>query len=255
VADYVTAANLALAKVGEAYRILDPLEDSHPARIIAPVFAAVRRAVLRKGKFNFSMTRAELAAQAASDPGYRSPYPYANRFPVPADFVRLVELLGPPECVETYKYESKAVLADTVGPVFVRYVRDVPEIGDWDDLFVEAFAARLGFEICDVLTGDRARRGDCWNEFQKLTKDAASSDAKEDPPIEAYDSSWVTARPGASERYPQRVALKPGRRPRSRPASTAASSRRGCTAASTRRSMPSRPPRCSISCRRSKGRR
>jgi hypothetical protein len=68
VADYVTVANLALDKVGEPYRIADPFEDSHPARTIAPVFASMRRAVLRKGKFNFSLTRAELAAQAPTDP-------------------------------------------------------------------------------------------------------------------------------------------------------------------------------------------
>jgi hypothetical protein len=194
VADYVTAANLALAKVGEPYRIVDPLEDTLPARTLAAAWDTVRRATLRRGKFNFSLTRTDLAAQSPSDPGYQSPYPFANRFPVPVDFVRLVEVLDPASAVETYKFESQAVLADTVGPVFIRYVRDVIEIGDWDDLFVEAFAARLAFEIADVMTGDRGRRGDCWNEFVALTKHAAGVDAKEDPPIEPYDSSWVTAR-------------------------------------------------------------
>lgn len=194
--DFVTVANLALGKIGEAYRITDPLEDSHPARMIRGPWDAVRRAVLRKGKFNFSMTRAELSAQASTSPGFRTPYPFDNRFPVPGDFVRLVEVLGPPLTVEAYKYESHAILANTLGPVFIRYVRDVPEIGEWDDLFVETFAARLGYEIADPLSGDRGRKADCWSEYKSNVRDGAGVDAKEDPPEEPYDSSWVTARFG-----------------------------------------------------------
>jgi hypothetical protein len=100
VADYVTVANLALSKLGEDDQLRDPDQDSHAARSVLAVWAPVRRAVLRKGNFNFSMTRAELAAQAPTSLGYQSPYPFANRFPVPADFVRLVEILDPAEIRE-----------------------------------------------------------------------------------------------------------------------------------------------------------
>lgn len=193
-ADYVTVANLALSKLGEDDQLRDPDQDSHAARSVRAVWTPVRRAVLRKGNFNFAMARAELAAQAPTALGYRSPYPYTNRFPVPADFVRLVEVLDPAEIREHYNFERKAILANTDGPVFVRYVGDVEDVGDWDDLFVEAFAARLAYQIADRITGDRGRKADCWNEWRDAIGKAGGVDAKEDPPIDAYDSSWVTAR-------------------------------------------------------------
>jgi hypothetical protein len=144
------------------------------------------------------MTRAELSAQSSTSLGYRSPYPFANRFPVPTDFVRLVEVLDPACIRESYKYERKAILANTDGPVFIRYAADIEEVGDWDDLFVQAFAARLAFQIADRITGDRGRKSDCWQEWLATIGAAGSVDGKEDPPVEPYDSSWVTARYGSS---------------------------------------------------------
>jgi hypothetical protein len=194
VADYVTVANLALSKLGEDDQIRDPDQDSHAARSVRAVWDAIRRSVIRTGKFNFTMTRAELAAQASSSPGYQSPYPYQSRFPVPADHIRLVEVLAPADVVECYKYERGAILANSLGPVFIRYCADIVDVGEWDDLFVEAFAARVAFQIADRITGDRARKADCWAEYRKAISDAAGVDAKEDPPEQPYESSWVTAR-------------------------------------------------------------
>lgn len=193
-ADYVTVANLALSKLGEDDQIRDPDQDSHAARSIRAVWDTVRRAVIRKGKFNFSMTRAQLAAQSPTSLGYQSPYPFQNRFPVPSDFLRLVEVLDPSSVRDCYLFERKAILADTDGPVYIRYVADIAAIGDWDDLFVQAFAARLGFQIADRITGDRGRKADCWAEYKSAMGDATGVDAKEDPPVEPDASSWVTAR-------------------------------------------------------------
>lgn len=202
--DQVSVSNLALAKVGEPYRIIDPSEDTHPARTILPLFDPARLVVLRKAKYNFSMRRAELAAQAPTDPNYLLPYPFANRFPTPNDLIRLVEVIDPAEARECYKFESHAILADSAGPLFVRYVRDAP-IGDFDDLAAEALAALIAFQIADVMTGDATRKANCWAEFIRRTKDSAGVDAKEDPPEEAYDSSWVTARFGGAVGGPSNV--------------------------------------------------
>lgn len=192
-ADYVSVANLALDKLGEG-EIRAPSDDSNAARAIAAVWDQVRRATIRAGKFNFAMTRAELAAQASSSPGYSNPYPYENRFPVPADCLRLVEVIGPESVRRTYRFERRAILADTAGPVFIRYAADVEEMADWDALFVEAFAARLAFQVADRLTGDRGRKADAWNDFRAAIRLAGGADAKEDPPTEHDESSWVEAR-------------------------------------------------------------
>lgn len=196
--DYVTVANLAMSKLGEDDQIRDPDQDSHAARSIRAVWVPLRKAVLRAGKFNFSMTRAELTAQASTSPGYQSPYPFDNRFPVPADFLRLVEIIEPAEIADAYKFERKAVLADTDGPVFVRYVADIEDPTEWDDLFAEAFSARIAFQVADRITGSTARQAACWAMYRAAIKLSAGVDAQEDPPIETDDSSWITARTGGA---------------------------------------------------------
>lgn len=196
-ADATAIANLALQKIGAEDQLMDLFEDRQAARSVRAAWDFVRRETLRRGKFNFSVTRAELAAQNMNTvPRPPSPYPYANRFPLPEDFVRLIEVLDPPAVRGAYQLERGAILADTAGPVFVRYVADIEDTAEWDDLFVGAFAARLGYQVADRLTGDRGRKADCWAEFRAAIKDTAGVDAREDPPTETEDSSWVTSRLG-----------------------------------------------------------
>jgi hypothetical protein len=195
VADFVSVANMALQRVGEPYTITEQDEDTHPARTCRKEWDNARRAVLRRGKFNFAMTRAALTAQASTDPNYVPPFPYAARFPVPAECIRVVAVFDAYGCiVSDYKLEDHSILTDAAGPLTLSFVRDRTEIGDWDDLCVQALVARLGYAIADVISGDRGRKNDCWAEFQRLTKDTAGVDAKEDPPEQPYDSSWITAR-------------------------------------------------------------
>jgi hypothetical protein len=99
----------------------------------------------------------------------------------------------------------RAVWGSIRRATLVVFIRDVVEVGNWDDLFVEAFAAHLAFQIADRITGDRGRKSDCWGEYRKRVKDAAGVDAKEDPPENAYESSWVTARGSSSLGGPPNV--------------------------------------------------
>lgn len=193
--DYVTIANLAGSKIGADDQLRDPDQDSTFGRSIRAVWDPVRKAVLRAGKFNFSLRRFELAAQnPLMIPAPPSAYPYANRFPLPAESLRLVEVIGPSSIVASYKNEGGAILANTDGPVFVLCVIDIVETALWDDLFAEAFACRLAFQVADRITGDRGRKADCWASYRQAISLAAGVDAKEDPPTEAEDSSWITAR-------------------------------------------------------------
>lgn len=193
-ADIPTIANLAMQKLGEEDQLTSLDEDRTAARAMRVAWDIVRRQILRKGKFNFSIRRRALAAQASSSPGYSSPYPFSNRFPLPAAALRLVEIIEPAGIVDAYKNEGGAVLADSDGPVWVRVVEDVPDTTQWDDLFVEAFACRLAWQVADRITGDRGRKADCWAAYKAAIAQAGGVDAKEDPPEPFSDSSWLTAR-------------------------------------------------------------
>lgn len=193
-ADIPTIANLAMQKLGEEDQLTSLDEDRTAARAMRVVWDSMRRMVLRRGKFNFSIRRRELAAQAIISPTWSSPYPYSNRFPMAANFLRLIEIIEPAAIVANYKLEGGAVLADTDGPVWVRVVEDIADTTQWDDLFVEAFAFRLAFQVADRITGDRGRKADCWAGYSKAISLAAGVDAKEDPPEPFVDSSWIEAR-------------------------------------------------------------
>lgn len=188
--DYVTVANSALSLIGEDDQIRDPSQDSHAARTVRAAWDIVRQAVLRDHPWNFAMLRAELAAKA--DPGVI--YPWQSFFPLPDGCLRLIEVLDPACARDTFSNENGGILADTAGPLYIRYLGDVPEVGHWDALFVAAFAARLAFQIADRITADRGRKADAWNAYQAALQKAVGVDAKENPPVVPEESDWVTAR-------------------------------------------------------------
>lgn len=192
--DYVSVANLALSKLGEDDQIRDPDDTGKPASSIRAVWDLMRRVVLRAHPWNFAMRRAELVprtgASLVSDPVIGWEY----AFPLPSDFLRLVELLEPRLAKDTYQVEGHEILANTLGPLRIRYVRDVPDMSRWDALAIEAFASRLAFQIADRITGDEARKRTAWSNYKDALKDAKGVDAKENPPVEGVESAWVEAR-------------------------------------------------------------
>lgn len=189
-ADYVSIVNLAASKIGEDDQLRSPDDDTHIGRTVKVVWDQVRRAAIRDHTWNFAMRRAALAATADAPP-----YPWRGRFPLPADCVRLVEVLHPASRTD-YQLEGKAVLSDSAGPVHVRYLADVTEPAEWDDLFVEAFACRLAFQIADRITGDRSRKADAWANWEAAVRAAKRVDARENPPIPFERTTWESARWG-----------------------------------------------------------
>jgi len=198
-ADRVTISNQALSLLGEDDQLIDPDDDTHAARTIRSVWDVVRQAVLREGEFNFAIVRATLP----SDAGLSADdlYPYSYGFPLPDAFLRLVEVLDPPGITGSYEIEGGRIVADTTGPVRIRYVQDVPETGRWDSTFVNAFAHRLAYQIAERITGDRSRKADCWSGFKQAMGKAIGVDSVENPPVVTEEDDWITCRwsgvPGA----------------------------------------------------------
>jgi hypothetical protein len=196
VADRVTISNQALSLLGEDDQLTDPEDDTHAARTIKAVWDVVREAVLREGEWNFATLRAELGSVHGIPPGDIHPYAYA--YNMPDGWLRLVEVINPPMLRDSYSLESNRILADVAGPIFIRYVRDVPETGQWDATFVNAFAHRLAYQIAERITGDRNRKADCWSGYRAAIGKATGADAVENPPTIPYEDDWITARWGGS---------------------------------------------------------
>lgn len=202
----IEVSNLALSKLGEDDQLTDPKDDTKPARSIAAVWDIVRDAVLRKHFWNFAMTRATLTAEsAAPDWGYK------YQFPLPPDFLRLdIKKMEPKAVQSDFSLEGKKrILTDHLGPLKIRYVRRVSEVGDWDPQFVEAFACKLAAQICIRLTGSKTLKKDLLKEYRVAVGEAASVDGKENLPEAPLDTGWVTSRydggyGGSANGYPTR---------------------------------------------------
>ena len=191
-ADRVEVSNLTLAKLGETRKLTDPLDETKAARSIARVWNAVRDRALRAHLWNFALARARLTA-ALTLPAFG----WAYAFPLPGDFIRLdLDALEPWSVRGEHSIEGGALLADFLGPLDIRYVRRVEEVGLWDPLFVDYFTDLLGEAIADDITGDLARRDRCTKAAERSLVTAKGVDGRENPPEAPQDSSWVTARYG-----------------------------------------------------------
>ena len=196
--DRVEISNLALSKLGQDDQLIDPDDDTKPARSIKAVWNSVRDAVLRRHLWNFAMKRVKLSRL--------NPAPifgFAHQYQLPDDFIRLdIDALD--TCVlRKWSLEgSRRLLCDAPGPIEVRYVARIAETGDWDALFVEAFACRLAYQVADRLTGDRGRKQDCYSAYVVAIREATGVDGRENPPVDLMDSSWVTARDEGGPSYP-----------------------------------------------------
>ncbi|WP_408590090.1 hypothetical protein [Novosphingobium sp.] len=186
-------ANLAAARIGSETRI-SSLDDDRPlARTLKAVWSIERRATIRAGAWNFAARRGALAQLA--DLTAAETYPYAAAFEMPSDALRLLEVLDP-VARDDYQREGKRVLCNVSGPLYARWLIDVPEASNWDDDFAEAFACRLAWKCGRKIYGGDFDDVKAWKEFEAAISKAAGADAMENPPIEQEESDWILARLG-----------------------------------------------------------
>jgi hypothetical protein len=185
---YTDIANLALGHLGEDDQLRSPDQDSHAARTVKAAWPLVRRICLRELTPSFAKRRDELPALAAT------PIEWDYQFQLQAGTLRLLEILSPAGARDHYAVEGGRILCHSEGPLKVLVIADVEETALWDDLFVQAFAYRLAYQIADRITSDLSRQDRCWEAYKQAKRQAGGADARQDPPIPHEDSSWVTAR-------------------------------------------------------------
>ena len=196
----VEIANLAAVKIGAEARITSLDDDRKVARELKAVWAIERRATLRAGSFNFSTRRAELASAVLGPADSIAPWAYA--YPQPSLCQRLLSVLDSSSGYERadagYQLEGgpdgTRILSNDAGPLLVKYIIDVPEPARWDDAFAEAFACRLAWRCGKRVAGSSFDVEAAWRDFRVALGDANRVDARENPPIEQSDDSWIDAR-------------------------------------------------------------
>ncbi|OYW47912.1 MAG: hypothetical protein B7Z36_01325 [Novosphingobium sp. 12-63-9] len=177
--------------MGASATILSLDDDKKVARTLKAVWAVQRRATIRDGSFNFAARRGTLAKLNAVPA--TEIYPFAAAFELPADALRLFEILNS-EVRDKYQLEGRRVLCDATGPLYARWAIDVPEPAHWDDAFAEAFACRLAWKCGKEVQGADFDVRAAWSEYQEALSGTKRVDARENPPIGQEESSWILAR-------------------------------------------------------------
>jgi hypothetical protein len=200
----VEIANLATGFFGEDDQIRSPDDDSKPARTVRAVWSLVRKFVHSKANWSHGLRTVNLSARAAN--GAFPLVSHAYAYPLPARFARLARIVEPKGARDAYAIQrgpaGREILTDYAGPLTIEYVEDVEDPARWSPEFVEAFAMRLAWQICDRLSGDKGRKKDAENAYRAALSEARGSDARQQAPRDHAATPWTSARRDVSMRAP-----------------------------------------------------
>lgn len=177
-------ANRALEILGTS-PVLDISDNNERAKACNRAYEPVRRAELRKHRWNFAIRRRQLAADTEAPA-----FDFARQFTLPGDCLRFF----PPRDSCDWTPEGNKILTDDASPLPLRYVADVTDPNTFDVLFVEALAARLALDICEKITGSSTKKADAREAYAEAIAEAKRANAFEQPAMEFPVDSWLLAR-------------------------------------------------------------
>lgn len=185
----VEIANRALQRLG-AKTITSLTDGSRNAQAVQACFEPIKLSELRKHVWNFSIKRFQLAAD-----GTPPLFNRANRFPLPAGFVRLLPTDPDVNLNDTdWQIEGRYIVTDDEAPLEVRCVCDVSDPNDMDAIFREVLAAKIAEEICEPITQSNSKKADCAAAYSMLIAEARKANAFENIAQKPPEDEWVTVR-------------------------------------------------------------
>lgn len=159
-------------------------------------YPQARRAVFRMHPWNFASWRVGLTASSDFTPAVG----YTRAFRKPLDFVRFLYRMdssGQPMRTE-YDLEGDYILMDAEADetLYIRYIRDVTDVGKWDPLFLDMVAVMLAIRVGPNFSGSEARVNSLKETLIALKGDARAIDGQERPPRRREVSQFIQARRG-----------------------------------------------------------
>jgi hypothetical protein len=182
----VEIVNNALSKLGEQ-PLLSFDDDSEPARLATRTYADTRDDLLRTNPWNFATRRAQIAAETTAPV-----YEFARSYPVPSDFLKLIELDNPNRW--PFKLEEGRILTDIASPINIRYIFRVTDADAMDVSFREALSARLAMDWAEPLAATTTLTQQMAALARQKLSNALALDAQEDPPEPLRSTSFIRAR-------------------------------------------------------------
>ena len=196
-----TLANLAIAEAGGTQRVASLTEVSVAASAVSNCLSAIRQACLRENPWKFAITRHELSASSTTPTFF-----YASQYDLPSGFIRLL----PPDrltwrrrpdwVIERSGSGNSVIMTNDTGTLQVRCITDVTDPAAWDPLFYLALAKRIGYFICEELTGSATKKKALQDEYKEVIAQAKAVNAIERaPPVDPDEDDWISIRGGSTE--------------------------------------------------------
>lgn len=175
------------------------IDSSQPAaKALRRVYDDSRRAILEEHPWSFAKARAALPASATAPI-----WGYARGFPVPVDFIRFIGTRDEPAYdIEADPSGTRWIVTDAVAPLNIIYIYDVTDTGRYPPSFVDAFAARLAFDVCEDITQSNTKGETNWQRYQAFLLKAKTVNGLQRQAVGFKTFSFVQSRQGVRNNWP-----------------------------------------------------
>jgi hypothetical protein len=192
----VECCNSALQRLGAA-RILSLADNTREARSCTVAYDSNRRAELRAHLWNFAVKRVVIAADSTA-PAFE--YTYA--FTLPSDCLRVII---PLDNELDWQIEGRKILTNSLNSPYggasstsaslsLKYIADIDDPTLWDSQFFDILSMAMAMDMCEDLTQSNTKYQLITKNYDEAVSIAKRTDALENLPSDAPDSSWITAR-------------------------------------------------------------
>lgn len=198
--DEVAVCNLALDHLKQASITNIENPTTEVEALMKRQYPQARRAALRMHPWNFASHRVALTPSTGEEPVVG----YTRAYKKPNDFIRLLSRLdseGLPLTTE-YDLEGDYILmdGDANSTIYIRYTRDVTDVGKFDPLFIDLLAIILALRISSKFSGSESRATALRAMLVDIKGDARAVDGQERPPRKRDRSAFLAARRGLGVR-------------------------------------------------------
>lgn len=180
-------ANRALSKLGQPRVSNIDTTNTKAARIISSMWDSVRDDVLQAYPWSFAVKRASLAPDGVNADEWDE---WSYSYTTPADFLSLYDIKDDP----AYSFEGGKILTDEGSTLYIRYIAQITNTGQYSPVFNNALSTRLAYEACEEVTQSNTKKEALLREYQIVLGNAYLTDAVQNPIVTLEDDDWVTDR-------------------------------------------------------------
>jgi len=196
-----SVCNQALARMGsKRINDFDDDSDTKPEAIYCRLFFdQTRRALLKDHYWPFAKARVKLSRDTEWDVDTDNDFGYTYAYHLPNDFLRLILFYNGSDYPDghthySYELEGKRLLSGETA-VFLKYIKNVIDVGSWDPLFLEVMVLLLASKLSMPLSQELKIKEDIDKDLTFLLRKVRAMDRQEEQVIgRAALRTWQDAR-------------------------------------------------------------